>query len=378
MDKTEDEPLVLIKYLNNEILEIRLNNPSKLNSVNIDMLKLIHSKIQPFVASEISNKNLNFKKYISEPIEDNQANGVKVILFTATGSKSFCSGGDLVTLYRYKSDFDSLSAEIFYDYELTCCYYLAQLNEITLISIWNGYVMGGGVGLSVNAAIRIATENTIFAMPECGIGLYPDVGGCFFLPRIMNGNKSLGLYYGLTGEWIKGESCARLGVATHYVKSEKLDELKSALIILENKDCSTVRELVDKFADVVYSPCECIHENLEIIENIFQFDGLSNILSRLDKCNKDFALKIKEKIRKNSPQSMSLFYNLCEIALSYSDISSMFVTDKLIFNKLFLDTEFQEGIRATVIIKDKTPNWKYKSVSEIGEDYIKNEYLNNL
>jgi 3-hydroxyisobutyryl-CoA hydrolase len=93
------------------------------------------------------------------------------------------------------------------------------------VSIWNGFVMGGGVGVSVHAPIRIATDNSVFAMPETGIGLFTDVGASYFLSRIKN-NINLGLYLGLTGHRLKAKDLVRWGVATHYVPANKIEAMK--------------------------------------------------------------------------------------------------------------------------------------------------------
>ena len=93
------------------------------------------------------------------------------------------------------------------------------------VALWNGYVMGGGVGLSCHAPIRVATDNTMYAMPETGIGFFVDVGGSYFLSRV-KGNPSLGLFLGLTGHRLKGKEALKWGVATHFVPADKMDALR--------------------------------------------------------------------------------------------------------------------------------------------------------
>ncbi len=116
----------------------------------------------------------------------------------------------------------------FFAQEYLLDYALTQMAP-TQISIWNGIVMGGGVGVSVHAPIRVATDNTVFAMPETGIGFFTDVGGSYFLPRIKN-NINLGLYLGLTGHRLKAKDLVKWGIATHFVPQAKIPELYQDLI----------------------------------------------------------------------------------------------------------------------------------------------------
>ena len=116
----------------------------------------------------------------------------------------------------------------FFHQEYKVDYNLSKMKPLQ-VSIWNGFVMGGGVGVSVHAPIRIATDNSVFAMPETGIGLFTDVGASYFLSRL-NGNINLGLFLGLTGHRLKAKDLVKWGVATHFVPADKIDEMKADLV----------------------------------------------------------------------------------------------------------------------------------------------------
>ena len=145
-------------------------------------------------------------------------------MISGTGDKAFCAGGDIKNIYdsgmgkapsHIKSEF--FAREYLLDYALT------QMKP-KQISIWNGIVMGGGVGVSVHAPIRVATDSTVYAMPETGIGFFTDVGGSYFLSRVKN-NINLGLYLGITGHRLKSKDLVKWGIATHFVPKDKLPTL---------------------------------------------------------------------------------------------------------------------------------------------------------
>jgi enoyl-CoA hydratase/carnithine racemase len=143
---------------------------------------------------------------------------------SGTGGKSFCAGGDVVSLYNShigKEGSDPKLKDKFLSQEYTVDYNL-QIMKPFQISIWNGYVMGGGVGVSQFSKIRIATEKSLWAMPETAIGFFPDVGASYFLSRVKQ-NPSLGLYMALTGHRIKGKDLLKYELATHYMTTDKID-----------------------------------------------------------------------------------------------------------------------------------------------------------
>lgn len=166
-----------------DVFEFKLNHNKALNSVDLDMITLLNEKL------------FEWNKSSSPP---------RVAMISGTGGKAFCAGGDIVSIYNAsigKEGYpDSLKAEFFAD-EYLADYSLTQMKP-TQIAIWNGIVMGGGVGVSCHSPIRISTDNTVYAMPETGIGFFTDVGGSYFLSRVKN-NINLGMYLGLTGHRLK-------------------------------------------------------------------------------------------------------------------------------------------------------------------------------
>ena len=145
------------------------------------------------------------------------------MLISGRGEKAFCAGGDIVSLYKARGTDVNRN---FFAQEYIVDNGLATLSDhgATQIALWNGITMGGGVGVSAHAPIRIATNNSVYAMPETGIGFFPDVGGSYFLARVKD-DISLGLYLGISGFRLKGEDLLQWGIATHFVDQARIPEL---------------------------------------------------------------------------------------------------------------------------------------------------------
>lgn len=172
---------VVYEQHSSHAFEFKLNHNKALNSVDLDMIQLINNKLHQWHITGSSPR---------------------IALISGTGGKAFCAGGDIVSIYN--ANVGKLPASMkadFFAYEYLADYALTQMKPLQ-ISIWNGIVMGGGVGVSCHAPIRVATDNTVYAMPETGIGFFTDVGGSYFLSRVKN-NTCLGMYLGLTGHRLK-------------------------------------------------------------------------------------------------------------------------------------------------------------------------------
>ena len=175
----------------------------------------------------------------------------RVALLSGVGGKAFCAGGDIVSLYHAKNNkpgYDAGMLSKFFATEYLMDYSLTTMSPLQ-IALWNGIVMGGGVGISCHAPIRVATELSMYAMPETGIGFFTDVGGSYFLPRIKS-NPAIGLYLALTGHRLKAKELCAWGIATHYIPTEQLDGLRGDLknVALSDTD-EQIRTIVDSHSD---------------------------------------------------------------------------------------------------------------------------------
>jgi len=190
--------------------EFVLNKPKALNAVDTEMCQMMSDKLLEW-----------HKKPDTAP---------RLMMMRGAGGKSFCAGGDIVTIYNSKQKGASLSELLhFFGTEYILDYSLSQMQSVDRIALWNGIVMGGGVGLTWHAPIRIATEKSMYAMPETAIGFFTDVGGSYFLPRIKNGDISLGLYLGLSGTRVKSRDLVKYGLATHFVPEDNLEHMMEVL-----------------------------------------------------------------------------------------------------------------------------------------------------
>lgn len=180
-----------------------LNRPRALNALNVSMIEDLYGV---------------YRSWHSSP-------AVASILLKGAGGKAFCAGGDVKAVAEAGRSGNTAAALRFFKSEYKLNYLIARLDK-PHVALIDGITMGGGAGLSVHGTFRVATERTLFAMPECAIGLFPDVGGSHFLPRLPG---ALGLYLGLTGARLHGVDVRHAGLATHFVPSRLVPDLEHAL-----------------------------------------------------------------------------------------------------------------------------------------------------
>ena len=226
---------------------------------------------------------------------------IKAALIKGAGEKAFCAGGDIVKLYKEGKAGSDYPARFYHD-EYICNARVKHFPK-PYIAFIDGIVMGGGVGVSVHGSHRIATEKTLFAMPESGIGLFPDVGGTYFLPRCPG---EIGMYLGLTGARLKGADSIYAGIANAYVQSVNLEGLEQSL--------STMKFSGDPHHDVtqlisVYSedPGQGGLQDLQSqIDLHFSYSTIEEILDSLDGDRGEWAAKTAKGLRSKSPTSMKV------------------------------------------------------------------------
>lgn len=231
------------------------------------------------------------------------------------------------------------------------------------ISIWNGIVMGGGVGVSVHAPIRVATDNTVYAMPETGIGFFTDVGGSYFLSRIKH-NIQHGLYLGLTGQRIKAKELVQWGIATHFVPQSHIEQLYKDLKgnVKPSSSDSEIREIVNTHSDQTIDQQPIPNE--KEIEYYFMDDSIVDIMSRIENSTSEFGQKVKKQMSTLSPLSLAVVFEQIKRGKTMN-LREVFEMEYKISQGFTNHTEFFEGVRALLIDKDKNPNWKYKHIKEV-------------
>ncbi|GCB65767.1 hypothetical protein scyTo_0013499, partial [Scyliorhinus torazame] len=224
-----------------------------------------------------------------------------------------------------------------------------------------------GVGLSVHGHFRVATEKTLFAMPETGIGLFPDVGGGFFLPRLKG---KLGLYLALTGFRIKGRDVHQAGIATHFVTSEKIPDLERDLVSLKSPSKEDVAELLNSYHFKCKSDDKFVlAEHMDKINRLFKTNSVEEILQNLKQDASPFALQLLETLKKMSPTSMKITFQQLEEGAT-KNLSEVLVMEYRLSQACMRGHDFYEGVRAVLVDKDQSPKWKPATLEEVTEEYL--------
>ena len=282
---------------------------------------------------------------------------IKTIAVQGAGERAFCAGGDIRSLYESGKAGTSYALDFYRDeYILDAAIRHYPKPYVALIS---GIVMGGGVGVSVHGSHRIADETTTFAMPETGIGLFPDVGGSYFLPRCPG---QVGMYLALTGARLKTADCLYAGVATHFVAKDKRAGLIERMAAGATPD------------DALGGLCETVPDTFlaghrKAIDAIFAKDSVEDILAALDADHTDWSRDTARTIRAKSPTSTKLtFRQLREgAALSFDDCMRM---EYRMVHRIVAGHDFYEGVRATIIDKDGTPRWDPADLAAVSDAAI--------
>lgn len=280
---------------------------------------------------------------------------VELVIVRAEG-RAFCAGGDIVDVYKAGRE-GRLLVDFFADeYRLNAAIEAYPKPYVALI---DGIVMGGGVGISAHGSHRVVTENAVFAMPEVGIGFFPDVGGSHFLPRLQGAS---GMYFGLTGNRARWGDQLRSGFATHAVKAEALDELTRQLTA-----SGDIGATLAKFAQTPAPETPAAH--WEAIDRHFAQPTLAGVMQSLAGADAEFEAGHVATIAKRSPTSVKVaFREIAEgRALAMSDCMNM---EFRILNRMLAGRDFYEGIRAAVIDKDNEPVWRPATLDEVSDDAV--------
>lgn len=279
---------------------------------------------------------------------------VKAVLVDGAGDRAFCAGGDVIMLHDSGKAKDG-RAENFWRVEYA-------LNELIhtypkpYIALIDGIVMGGGVGLSVHGQYRIAGDTTLFAMPETGIGYFPDVGGTYFLPRL---GLAVGNWLGLTGARLGAVQSVELGIATHFVPTEAHAALIAAL-----SGTDDVAAVLDRF-DAPAPEGDAVPDAVDL----FEASNVADILTALDADGSDWSAQQAKLIRRKSPLAMATTLEAMRRGAGLEFRAAMRQELDLSLNFLTIQ-DFYEGIRAQLIDKDRNPGWSHDSVATVTADQV--------
>lgn len=305
---------------------ISLNRPSALHALTLDM---VHAMTDILVKWRTSKK-------------------VKCVIIDHAEGRGFCAGGDIAFLRNSAlNDAGKSGRQFFHDeYQLN---HLLFTYPKPVVAFMDGITMGGGVGISQPARFRVATENTRFAMPETGIGLFPDVGGGWYLSRL---EGRVGQFLALTGARIAGPGCLALGLASHYVPGEALAEAKARIAV---EDVDRIDGILGTLA--VTPPPSKIVETLFQINRHFASDRFEDILASLDADDSDWAMREAATLRSKSPQTCKVALRQLAESVKLQDFADNMAMEYRIASRVLTRPDFAEGVRAVIVDKDNAPKW---------------------
>lgn len=232
-----------------------------------------------------------------------------------------------------------------------------------------------GVGLSVHGTYRVATEKAMFAMPETGIGLVPDVGGGFFLPRLASPIGSLGMFLGLTGHRLKGEDCLHAGIATHGCRRESLADLKEELFALD--DAGQIGRVLDKYSRDFPTTEFSLAPHKAVIEECFSKGSVEEIVACLGSNGGDWGRKVADTIGRMSPTSLKVAFRQITEGSKAADLASALQTEFRLARRCCEDRDFYEGVRALLVDKDNRPKWVPDRLEDVTEAKV-DHYFSRL
>lgn len=302
--------------------------------------------------------------------------------------RAFCAGGDVATLAKQNKEGKEGQdqSKDFFSLEYKLNHLIATYSK-PYVAFMDGITMGGGVGLSINAPIRIATENTVFAMPETTIGFFPDVGASFFLPKL---DGQLGMYLSLTSEQLKGANVFYAGVATHYLHSSSLPDLEARLAELQFNDHDTMKHRLQNINSTIEEFCTGMPHDQPLSAPIggdirkavdYAFQGANQSVEQCLKALQeladkdpndgtdviDWAKKTKKTILQRSPTSVKVTYRQLRESVSWN-IAETFIREQGIAARFMEGPDFVEGVSALLVDKPKrTPNWSPNSLDQVSD-----------
>ncbi|MEM0985160.1 MAG: enoyl-CoA hydratase/isomerase family protein [Pseudomonadota bacterium] len=288
-----------------------------------------------------------------------------VMIDHADGTRGFCAGGDIRMLAESGAG-DAVEARAFFRAEYTMNAAIEAFPK-PYVAFMDGVTMGGGVGLSVHGSHRVATERTLFAMPETGIGLFPDVGGGWFLPRLPG---KLGTWLALTGARLKGVDVRAARVATHFVPSELLGNLKVQLASADYGagPAEMVGEILNRASHAPPSASFAAHA--ETIDACFSHGTAEAIEAALAESDDPWAAEQLKALRSKSPETVKTALKQMQRGAACQTFAENMAMEFRIGWRKVQSADFAEGVRAVIIDKDQAPKWQHGSLAEVPDGMV--------
>jgi enoyl-CoA hydratase len=321
---------------------IRLNRPKAINAVTLEMFRDIDRALDQFEADP----------------------AVGLILLEGAGERGLCAGGDIRALYdssQVKGDL----GKILWREEYILNARIAKFAK-PYVAFMDGIVMGGGVGLSAHGRHRVVTEKTKLAMPEVGLGFFPDVGGTWLLSRSPG---EIGTYFGLTGQTMNGPDAIYARFADAVVPSGQLAALREKLVNLSaGVNSAEVKAVIDGFATGEASgPVAAMQPQ---IDRWFAHDRMQDIVATLQRDGSELAQSTLKTLNEKSPRGMVVALKLLRLARGSTSLEQCLVREYRAALEVFASDDFREGVRAAVIDKDRNPRWSPPAIEEVTPEMV--------
>ena len=321
---------------------IRLNRPKAINAVTLQMFRDIETALDQFEADP----------------------AVSLVLLEGAGERGLCAGGDIRALYESAKVAGDLG-KVLWREEYILNARIAKFPK-PYVAFMDGIVMGGGVGLSAHASHRVVTEKTRLAMPEVGLGFFPDVGGTWLLAHAPG---EIGTYFGLTGQTMNGADAIFARFADVVVPSDKLPALREVLTrVRAGTSSAEVRLLIDGFGSG--ETAGPVAARQAEIDALFAFDRTDEILAALRADGSEFAQATLKTLGEKSPRGMVVTLKLLRLARNAASLEECLVREYRAALEVFASDDFREGVRAAVIDKDRNPRWSPAAIADVTPEIV--------
>lgn len=330
---TEDVLIVV----EGKVGRIRLNRPKAIHALNTGMCAAILDALAAW--------------------RDDTA--VEAVMIDHGEGRGFCAGGDIRMIAESGAS-DGSAAREFFRIEYRMNHALFTYAK-PIVAFMDGITMGGGVGISQPAKYRVATENTKLAMPETGIGLFPDVGGGWYLSRLPG---RTGQYLALTGHRLDGAECLALGLASHYLHSDALDAAKARIIA----DPQAIGMALSDLSSPASEARILAHRGA--IDRLFASDRLEEILAALAADGGEWAMQALATLGTKSPQTMKVSLKLLLDGKVMPTFEDEMRQEFAVANHVVQRHDFVEGVRAVIVDKDNAPKWSPATAEEVSDHLI--------
>lgn len=333
-----------------DVVHVTLARPAALNALTLDMIRALRAV---FAAAP------------------------RLVVLQGEG-RAFCAGGDVVHICKSgramlagQPHDDATRAFFAEEYALNhaIAAHSAPHAPSAQVALLNGVVMGGGVGVSVHGAYRVACEQTLFAMPETAIGFFPDVGGSWVLPRLPH--SELGTYLALTGARLKGKDVVRAGIATHFVSHARFPELEAALSKTQSR--AEVDAVLAEFArgeeGGAVLDAQQFDAGLDLAEiaRCFAFDRVEDIVAALQASSSPFAAKTLALLTSASPTALKVTLRLMRLGARSASLAECLQREFALTQRSMQGHDFYEGVRALLIDKDQQPQWSPRTLDAVSD-----------